>query len=233
MVTLDRIKTKWRSLVGPAPLDEFDDYDEYWDRRGPAGSHVYYRWIAAADLLPDEGTLLDVGCGDGGFLSYLRTRRPNLGCKGVDISERSVELTRRAGFEAEVVDPLREDLGGPFDCITCFEVLEHVPDAEVLLRKMRDACRGQLLATVPNVGYIGCRLRLGLFGRFPLTCCVCHVKEHVRFWTVRDFRQWAEHEGWRVERVLGVRGLKFTPWQRWPALWASGAMYVLAPSGRD
>ena len=30
MVTLARILERWRKLTGPAPLDEFADYDEYW-----------------------------------------------------------------------------------------------------------------------------------------------------------------------------------------------------------
>lgn len=61
MATLARILQRWRMLTGPAPLDDFADYDENWQRREPF-RRVIRRWVIAADLRPEEGTLLDVGC---------------------------------------------------------------------------------------------------------------------------------------------------------------------------
>lgn len=209
-------------------MRDFDDYDDYWEQRGAIGT-VFERWVRTVDELPEEGSLLDFGCGSGEFLAYLRSRRPNLKVKGVDYSAKSVEMVRRAGFDADVLDILRDDLEDKFDFITCFEVLEHIPEAEKAMRKLRQACAKRMYVSVPNVGCIGCRLRLGLFGRFPTTRCIMHIKEHVRFWTVRDFREWAQHYGMRVVKVYGVHGVKPLPSKKWPSLFASGVVYVLEP----
>ncbi len=232
MPGLRRLMFRLGNLWGPQPLNEFADYDDYWKRRGQI-KHIFYRWIITAQNLPDEGTLLDVGCGSAEFLTYLHEHKPKLKLAGNDISEQSVEMTRRAGFDADCVNLVEKDLDGKYDYITCLEVLEHIHDAEVVLRKMRDACRKQLFVSVPNVGFIGCRIRLGLFGRFPTTSCVMHVKEHIRFWTVRDFRQWAQHNDLRIVKIYGVKGVKWTPSRLWPALWASGVLYVLEPMRKN
>lgn len=230
MPSLKRILHRLHNLWRPMPLSEFSDYDDYWSERG-ATNHIYRRWVLAADLLPEQGAVIDVGCGSGEFLAYLRQRRPQLTLTGVDISETSAEMTRAAGFDATAVDLLKESLPDTVDCITCLEVIEHIPDAEIVVEKMRDACRDRLLISIPNVGYIGCRLRLLFFGRFPLTNCVFHIKEHVRFWTVRDFREWADRLGLRVVSYRGARGLG--PMQRfWPSLFASTMLYELQAKDR-
>lgn len=230
MPSLQRIKQRLRNLWRPAPLREFSDYDDYWTERGST-NHVFRRWVLAADLLPQEGTVLDVGSGSGEFLTYLRSRRPNLKLSGVDISERSAEMTRAAGFDARAIDLLKESLPQKFDFITCLEVIEHIPDAEIVVGRLRDACEKRLLISIPNVGYIGCRLRLLVFGRFPLTNCVMHIKEHVRFWSVRDFREWSSQLGLRVVSYRSARGLG--PMQRfWPSLFASTVLYELEPIER-
>src|SRR5690349_1072114 len=178
-------------LAGPAPMQDFADYDGYWKQRDRE-TQVLRRWVLAGQWLPDRGTLLDVGCGGGDFLKYLRTVRPNIQARGVDVSAEAVARTRAAGFEADVLDPATQDLpGGPYDFVTCFEVIEHIADAEAVLRRMKAAFTRQLIISVPNIGHFSCRLRLAVFGRFPLTRVMLHVKEHVRHWTPKDFRDWA------------------------------------------
>lgn len=214
-------------MTGPAPMRDFADYDNYWQERGDIG-HVLRRWKLTADWLPETGTLLDVGCGGGEFLKYLRTVRPGIRSRGVDVSAEAVSRTRAAGFEAEVLDPARDALpGGPYDFVTCFEVIEHIPDAEAALRHMKGAFRHKLFISVPNIGHFSCRLRLAVFGRFPLTRVVMHVKEHVRHWTPKDFREWSEHEGLRVARAVGDWGTPMTPWKLFPSLFCAGMIYVL------
>jgi methionine biosynthesis protein MetW len=214
-------------LAGPAPMRDFSDYDGYWNQRDRE-TQVLRRWVLAAQWLPDSGTLLDVGCGGGDFLKYLRTVRPNIAARGIDVSAEAVSRTRAADFEADVLDPAQDDLpGGPYDFITCFEVIEHIADAESVLRRMKAAFRKQLIISVPNVGHFSCRLRLAVFGRFPLTRVMLHVKEHLRHWTPKDFRDWAGHEGLRVTKAVGDWGTPLTPWRVMPSLFCAGMIYVL------
>lgn len=223
---LPKVVDWWQRLNGPAPFNEFTDYDEYWTKRGQI-KYILRRWQIAAAYMPGGSTLLDVGCGSGEFLSYLKSVNPGVKGKGIDLSSKSVEMTNAAGFEAEVRDIGCSRIPEQYDFITCFEVIEHIADAETAVRNLKDSFRKKLIISVPNIGYVVCRLRLAVFGRFPLTNCIMHIKEHVRHWTPKDFREWAANLGLRVVGMEGQYGSRFLPWKIWPTLFASGMVYVL------
>ncbi|MDX6438025.1 MAG: hypothetical protein QOF45_608 [Gaiellaceae bacterium] len=208
-----------------APLDDFASYDEYWEWRGRL-TVIHRRWEIARDLIPDGSTVLDVGCGSGQFLAVLKERRPNCIVQGVDASPRAVEMAQSEGMDASVLDLETTDIPGSFDYVTCLEVIEHIAHAEAALHRLMNATGKQAIVSVPNVGFIGCRVRLAVFGRFPTTCCVFHVREHLRFWTVRDFREWVEHCGYRLVGQHPQHGV-WMLCRRFPALFASGMVYVV------
>ena len=54
--------------------------------------------------------------------------------------------------------------------------------------KLQNHCKSGLIISIPNTGYIRDRLRL-FFGLFPLQWAF-HPSEHLRFWTIRDFKWW-------------------------------------------
>src|SRR5687767_8929769 len=136
-------------------------------------------------------------------------------------------MTSALGLKARRLDIATEKIEGEYDIVTSFEVLEHLPEAECGLRTLKHAFRKQLIVSIPNVGYIGCRLRLALFGRFPITMCRMHIKEHVRHWTERDFREWVASEGLTVIRVEGQYGPDWLPWKLFPGLFAKGLVYIV------
>lgn len=204
-------------------MADFRDFDEYWERRGEL-STVFRRWVVAADLIPDGARVLDIGCGSGDFLRYLRSRRPAIVGVGSDSSQKALEMTREAGFDTIELDAATGAVPSGFDVITAFEILEHLPEAETAIQRWCEAAGSHVIISVPNVGYIGCRIRLALFGRFPITNCVYHIKEHVRHWTAKDFHEWTERLGLNVTHMdsqYGFPGL--SRW--WPSLFSAGLVY--------
>lgn len=206
-------------------MADFDDFDEYWERRGPLG-YVYPRWQIAVSAIPDGARVLDLGCGSGGFLEYLRSERPNVVGVGADSSAQARAMTEEAGFETLDLDAMSDEIPEGFDYITAFEVLEHLPDAEGAIGRWTAAAGEMVILSVPNVGHIGNRIRLMFFGRFPLTNCVYHIKEHLRHWTPKDFREWTRRLGIRVLRAEGQYGLTYL-WRRFPTLFAFGMVYFV------
>ncbi len=213
----------------PLPLEDFEGYDGYWEGReaGEDTATVLPRWRIAVERIPDGASVLDVGCGSGGFLLYLLSQKPNCVVRGTDISDHAVELAKSRGIDAFQADLTSEKLDRQYDYITGFEMIEHVHEAEKVLVVMRDACRKQLIMSLPNTGYIEHRARLALFGRFPNTQIKFHAKEHIRFWTAKDFRDWAAHFGLRVVDIQGQWGLKGLPWRSRPALFSPQLVYIL------
>ena len=92
---------------------------------------------------PQEGALVDYGCGSGGYLRSLD--RPNLALFGYD--RRTPRDTQ--GFQS--IDQL-EDCR--YDYITLSHVIEHVHDPRSLLRTLRPALRdkGKIWLSTPDAG---------------------------------------------------------------------------------
>lgn len=204
-------------------MQDFDDYDEYWNTRRSVPS--MHRWAVATDIIADNATVLDIGSGDCGFARHLRSARPKVKITTADFSANAVAMAQDSGFDAVHLNLATDTIPGRYDYITCFEVIEHIVEAEAAVAKLL-AAGDKVIISFPNVGYIGCRLRLALFGRFPVTHCQQHIKEHVRFWTPKDFAEWADRLSIRVVSLHGQYGL--SPfWRRFPRLFASGLVYEL------
>jgi hypothetical protein len=59
----------------------------FWNARGervPLYLSNRRTWAALADLAPDEGAIVDLGCGIGGTLTHLARARPNVAIVGVE-----------------------------------------------------------------------------------------------------------------------------------------------------
>lgn len=222
-----------KHVVADAKPQQWDfDYEAYWAQRLDDGNDaISYPELVdiCAAAIPPNARILDIGCGPGVFLQELLKRKP-LRAVGVDVSCRAVEAARSRGVEAEVIEAGAEMRHlGTFDFVTLFEVLEHIQNAEsVLANVSRSFPYATVLASVPNTGYISSRLRL-LFGRFPRQWIV-HPGEHIRFWTLRDFRLMATHLGYRVTRVTPLRGSTLlAPWL--PGLFGEALVFQMKPLG--
>lgn len=102
------------------------------------------RWVRAG------GRVIDIGCGNGGFLSQLKERG-----FAVEGTERSPESAARVpeGIRVHVGDLLDLELdAGAYDAVTIWHVFEHVRRPAETLKKMRTLLKpgGVLLMAVPN-----------------------------------------------------------------------------------
>jgi methionine biosynthesis protein MetW len=231
------LRRLYRRLNAPAPLNDYPDYDEYWERRHASGKNpgLLHRYKAIAALLPEHATVLDVGCGDGSFGQYLASTRPDCRYFGVDISGSAISILKSRGLEGLVIDPaapLRSQVTTQFDVVTAMEVIEHVHDAEALMGEIVGIAKQEVIITIPNAGFILHRIRLAVFGRFPVTTIVFHMKEHIRFWTYKDFRQWAASFGLSIRDFIGQEGSASAVerffMRHFPALFAPQVIYVLS-----
>lgn len=92
------------------------------------------------------GSLLDAGCGTGGFLAWAAGRGTFTRLCGIDVSAEAIEIARETLPEAELrVAPLErlpfED--GEFDVAVSLDVLQHVHETQVdaSLRELRRVLR--------------------------------------------------------------------------------------------
>lgn len=226
----------YSELTRPAPLVEFQDYDAYWVARlrDQRVSKDLHRYRIVASKLPDDTSVLDIGCGDGAFLRYLQKAKPNCRTMGADTSGAAMKQLRDSGIPGIHLDgdlPLAVQITEYYENIVLMEVIEHVIESEELVRQVIDLQPKRIFITIPNVGFLMHRLRLMFVGRFPVTSIFYHMKEHVRFWTVTDFYEWAESLGLTVLSHNGQidRNDKILVWlvRAAPRLFADRMVYEL------
>ncbi len=218
----------------PSSKSSFDlDYNDYWHDR-ITNNVVIEPTLRRARIIErflDVGdSVLDIGCGTGETLDHLREAR-SIDGTGLDISMTALEQVSSKGFHTIFMDLTEptSSLECQYDHIVVFGVAEHVHNTETLMLNLRGRFRKGLYVAIPNLGYIAHRLRM-LFGRFPLTY-ITDVREHIRYWTVRDFLDWTDWLGFKKPEIIGVRGKVklFNAPTRWPSLWASDVIFRFPP----
>lgn len=133
------------------------DTDAYYERE--AAEHIRGepddRWRfrhTARSLPPRFDSLLDVGCGEGRWLTYLNRRWPGRRLAGVEVSPSRTDEARRATNNLDIT------VGGlpklpyddrSFDVVTCLEVIEHLPDWKPAVDELIRIARSRILITVP------------------------------------------------------------------------------------
>lgn len=242
MPALSALRHSLARLRRPLPLAELQGesfYEAYWGRRLDLEPEIVTtapeRARIVSEFVEPGWSVLDLGCGDGSFLHCLEQAVPGIRTRGVDVSETALERARARGIDAvrlDLTDPLAE-IPGTADVVTTLEVIEHLPDAEQVVLKAAAAARRYLIVSVPNLGFVESRLRL-MMGRGPLTNVVHHVQEHLRQWTVRDFREWTAHLALPIVAERPTRPVAFLGLgDRLPTLFSSGMLYVMDTRRHD
>jgi len=117
-----------------------------------------------------RGALLDIGCGDGLFLSLARDAGWRI--DGIEFSaEGARRASERLGRPIAVGDLSAERvLRGPFHVVTLWHVLEHVPTPAALLAAARTRLLpgGLLVIAVPNLDNLPMRIAYRLARGRPL-----------------------------------------------------------------
>lgn len=131
-----------------------------------------FRHEAALGLLRgNERSILDIGCGDGLFLSMARKKYPHLACTGAEISHSALERAKKNVPDAAFVSLRGTDEPLPFpddafDVVVALDVLEHVFMPERVVKEMRRVARHGVLIGVPNFSSLPARLQ-ALRGAVP------------------------------------------------------------------
>jgi 2-polyprenyl-3-methyl-5-hydroxy-6-metoxy-1,4-benzoquinol methylase len=145
---------------GPSPIFLRDGNERYYlDETKLRSCRIKVRWVAET-LAPDR-RLLDVGSSFGHFLSEARTR---FDATGIELSEMAVDASKKLfegvrSFVGSIYEP-PDEARGPWDAITLWDVIEHVPDPRGALERIRDllAPGGRLYLSTPDAGSAVARL---------------------------------------------------------------------------
>lgn len=101
--------------------------------------------------IPPRGSCLEVGCGNGSFLSALEETRDDIELAGIDIVDAGVTGVPRFTFYRGQLEDVDFE-GRRFDVIYCSNLIEHVPDPFRFLRKCASILtpRGVIYGITPD-----------------------------------------------------------------------------------
>ena len=153
------------------PLPKFSEIQAYYDREYAHG--MYDTFTAAAQMktmtarqrlkgikpfVNFAGHWLDIGCADGVFINEASA----LGMKvsGVELSPIAVDMALAKGLDVTCGDITNLITIEKYDCITGFDVIEHVLDPRALIAEIVSRLKpgGYIVLTTPDIDSIFCRL---------------------------------------------------------------------------
>ena len=179
-----------------------------------------------AQLVPKGSRVLDLGCGDGEFLAYLRDKH---GCSGygVEIDDANVLACAQRGVnvvQLHLEDGLALFDDQSFDVVLQLETLQHLRNTEKMLRETARVGRIGIVS-FPNFAHWPNRLQIAA-GRMPVTRVLPYQwydTPNIRVGTYADFEVLARKDGLRILDAFGIQNGACV--RRWPNLRASVAVF--------
>ena len=172
---------------------------------------------AIAKWVRPGASVLDLGCGDGSLLRYLKESR-GATAYGVDIADQNVLACVKNSVNVIQADLERGLSGfetGSFDYVILSQTLQAVQQTESIVKEILRVGR-EGIVSFPNFGYWRARVQL-LAGRMPVSRELPYQwydTPNIHLFTIDDFDRFCDSFGVRVvERIVLTDG---RPVHAWP-----------------
>lgn len=168
-----------------------------------------------AQLVPEGAHVLDLGCGDGALLQHLITTRRCTGY-GIEIDDDNVLACVRRGvnvLQLNLHEGLKAFHDQSFDVVLQIDTLQHLRNAEVMLRETARVGRVGIVA-FPNFAHWPNRLSIAR-GRMPVTKRLPYQwydTPNIRVGTFKDFEALARKNGLQILDAFGLEDGRVVRW---------------------
>ena len=154
-----------------------------------------------AELIEKEKKVLDVGCGDGTLMEFLKNNK-NTNIRGLEISKSKVQECIAKGLtviEGNAEKDLKQFPDKSFDYVVLSQTLQAFLNPELVINELLRVGK-KAIVTIPNFGYWRIRLHLLFKGTMPITKTLpdewyntpnihmCSIKDFFHFVKSRDIK---------------------------------------------
>lgn len=165
-----------------------------------------------SDLLPGRvSRILEIGCGAGETLSFLKSNGYCDWICGVELVPEAAEIARTkldCVYQGNVETMELPIAPASLDAILCLDVLEHLVSPEKTVARLHTllAPQGVLIASIPNVRHHSALLPLLACGAWNYTDSGILDRTHLRFFVRNTAIALVECSGLKVDRVESTYG---------------------------
>lgn len=195
-------------------MDDAKFYDDMWiawrDMQRYAPAPRYLRRMVMKELSRLQfDSVLDAGCGQGTLLKMIGEKYPSVELHGSELSETALEACREQVPNANLyrMDFLRDEVPPDRSCdvIVSVQVLEHLEDDLLGLRKLLQLCGRYIVVSVPG-GKLDAHGRLNDHYRHYTKASLSAVMREAGFDIIRTFSC-----GWPVHSMFYRYALRVLP----------------------
>lgn len=201
--TLDHLGEDQLAVSTATPLDDRPRADDptsiYHARR------LDYDLIL--ELIPQNTSVLDLGCGQGGLLARIK-QRDHQRVMGVELDERAVVTNVLRGLDVVQYDLNEGNLpftDKQFDVVLLSQTLQAVANVETIVDEVLRIGK-RCIVSFPNMAHARFRKLLGEEGRAPVAVGHPHYKwyntPNIRFFTIADFDRFCQRRAIHVHRSV-------------------------------
>ena len=165
-----------------------------------------------AKLIEKNTRVLDVGCGDGTLMEFLKDNN-KIDIRGIEISKNNVQKCIGKGLTV-IEGDAEKDLGqfpnGSFDFVILSQTLQAFLNPEKVISELLRVGK-KAIVTIPNFGYWKVRLHLLTKGTMPITRTLpdeWYNTPNLHMCSIKDFFNFCEDRKINLYKSIALQNLK-------------------------
>ena len=167
-----------------------------------------------AGLIEIKSRVLDVGCGDGNLLLYLKKNK-RIDGRGLEINQKNVQECLGKGLAVVEGDAEKDLINYPnrsFDIAILNQAIQQFYEPRKVLNELLRIAHKAII-TIPNFGYWKVRLNLLLTGTMPVTKTLPHSwydTPNLHMSSIKDFYNLCNLDNIKVIKSISISSNKIS-----------------------